>query len=343
MVEAAADLGLPPCADLNAAEPFGICASPYTVRDGRRLSTALAYLDPVRDRPNLTVLARTTALRLILDGTRVRGIELQGPDGPRTVVGEKVVLAAGVFHSPQLLALSGIGPSADLRALGIEVRVPLDGVGYGFQDHAVVRIGFAAGPELTEAVRIPKVRLIARSRPDLDLPDLHVLLRPAVRAADGSFLLPVSIHLLVHRSTGSVRLISSDPEALPVVDPGLLEHPDDRRAMVDGIGLVERFVAHPAVAGWYGPRVEPQAGAATDEHLLRTYGTYHHGVGTCRMGRTDDRAAVVGPDLRVHGVDGLLVADASVLPSIPHANTNLAAIMVAEIGARSIATAAPIG
>ncbi len=152
-------------------------------------------------------------------------------------------------------------------------------------------------------------------------------------------MLPVSLHLLEHRTTGHVSLASADPDDLPLVDPGLLRDPDDVRALVDGIGLVDRLTSHPALAAFYGPLLTPESPARWEEHVLTSYDTYHHGVGTCRIGPDGDPGAVVDPRLRVHGIDNLRVADASVLPTVPHANTNLAAIMVGEIAAREIARA----
>ena len=337
LLEAVAAVGLPRCPDLNVPEPLGVCASPYNVRDGIRQSTAVAWLDPARSRPNLDVAADTTAGRLVLAGRRVTGVELLTAAGPRSVEADTVVLAAGTYHSPQLLELSGIGRPAELARLGIPVAHELPGIGENLQDHGVVTVGYEGTPALRPEHVIPKVRLIVRSRDDLALPDLHVFFRPSVSRGGGTKLLPVSLHLLDHRSRGRVTLRSAEPDALPRVDPALVEHPDDVRALVDGMRLVERLTGHPALAAYYGPRVAPASGADLADHVRITYDSYHHGVGTCRMGPAGDPDAVVDGSLRVHGLGGLLVADASVLPTIPHANTNLAAILVGEMAARSIA------
>jgi choline dehydrogenase len=338
LIEAAQDLGLPRCDDLNVPEPFGVCASPYNLRDGRRQSTAVAYLDPARDRPNLEILADTAAVRLVLEGSRVCGIELRTPSGPEVVSADRVVLAAGVYHSPQLLELSGIGREAELSRLGIPLVHRLEGVGEGYQDHAVVYVTFQGTTDLREDYVIPKVRLIAKSRDDLPHPDLHVFMRPSIRMEGLPPMLPVSLHLLEHRSRGRVTLSSTDPEELPAVDAALLTDPEDVRALVDGIGLVDRLAKHPALAAFYGPMLTPESPDDWEEHVLASYSTYHHGVGTCRFGASDDPLAVVDPKLRVHGLENLWVADASVLPEIPHANTNLAAILVGEVAARNLAS-----
>jgi choline dehydrogenase len=340
LIAAAADAGLPVCHDLNVPEPVGVCASPYNVADGRRQSTAVAYLDPARGRPNLTIRPDTTVVRVLLEGGRACGVEVRDADGGGATIGARqVVVAAGVFHSPQVLIRSGIGPSDQLTAHGIARRVVREGVGRGYQDHAVVYITFQGTTELREDYVIPKVRLIATSDPDRATPDLHVFMQPSIRMEGLPPLLPVSVRLLEHRATGRVTLPSADPDDLPVVEPGLLQHPGDVDAMAGGIAFVRELVRHPALAEFYGDLVNPEPGADMREHILTSYISYYHGVGTCRIGPADDPLAVVDPSLRVHGLDGLWVADASVLPTVPHANTNLAAIMVGELGARSVAAA----
>lgn len=340
LIAAAGAAGLPLCHDLNVPEPIGVCASPYSILDGRRQSTAVAYLEPARERPNLTIRADTTAIRVLLEGDRACGVELRDTDGRTgTVRARDVVLAAGVFHSPQLLLRSGIGPSDELTAHDIASRVPLDGVGRGYQDHAVMYITFQGTTELREDHVIPKVRLIAKSDPARPTPDLHVFMHPAIRMEGMPPLLPVSVRLLEHRATGRVRLASADPDHLPIVEHALLRHPGDVDAMARGVAFVRELVRHPALAEFYGELVNPEPETDVLEHILTSYISYYHGVGTCRLGPPGDPLAVVDPNLRVHGVDRLWVADASVLPTVPHANTNLAAIMVGELGARAVAAA----
>jgi choline dehydrogenase len=338
LIRAAVALGLPECPDLNVPEPYGICASPYNVRDGVRQSTAVAYLDPARDRANLTIGADSQVTRLVLDGDRVTAVEVTIAGRSEVIEAGAVVLAAGVYHSPQLLMLSGIGPETELTRLGIPVRHRLDGVGENHHDHAVVYVTFRGTTELHEDHVIPKVRLIARSDPALPVPDLHVFLRPSVRMPGLPPMLPVSLHLLEHRSAGRVTLASTDPCDLPVVDAGLLRSDRDVRVLVDGIGLVERLARHPELAAFYGERITPAPGDDLEQHVRTSYETYHHGVGTCAFGPASDPRAVVDASLRVHGLEGLWVADASVLPTVPHANTNLAAILVGEIAARNLAS-----
>ena len=207
----------------------------------------------------------------------------------------------------------------------------------------MVYLTFEAGPDLRPEHVIPKVRLIAKSSPARDLPDLHVFLRQPVAARDATgeggpaLRLPVSIHLLEHRARGRVWLASADPLALPAVDPAILRDPGDVGAMVDAIGFVNRLAGHPRLARFYGALIDPVAPADWARHATSTFITYNHAVGTCRMGPSGDRLAVVDPALRVQGLENLWIADASVLPLIPHATTNLAATMVGEIAAREIA------
>jgi choline dehydrogenase len=338
LIAAAADAGLPICHDLNVPDPIGVCASPYNIVDGRRQSTAIAYLEAARERPNLGIRPETTAVRVLIEDGRACGVEVRGADGRTSTIGARsIVLTAGVFHSPQVLLRSGIGPADELTAHGIPQRTALEGVGRGYQDHAVVYVTFQGTTELREDYVIPKVRLIARSRPERPAPDLHVFMQPSIRMEGLPPLLPVSVRLLEHRARGRVRLASADPGELPIVEPALMQDRGDVDAMKDGITFVRELVRHPALAEFYGELVDPEPPADIREHILSSYISYYHGVGTCRIGGADDPLAVVDPSLRVHGVGGLWVADASVLPTVPHANTNLAAILVGELGARAVA------
>lgn len=339
LVAAADDLGIPHCEDLNGPEPYGICNSPYTIVDGRRQSAVNAFLDPARDRPNLEIAADTAARRLVLDGDRVTGVEVEGPGGRRVVAADRVVLSAGAYHSPHLLLLSGIGPEEALGAVGLPVRHRLDGVGENFQDHAVVYVTFQGTSELREDYLIPKVRLFVASDPAMDHGDLHVLMHPSIRMEGLPPLLPVSVRLVEHRSPGRLRLASADPGVLPAVEPAILQDPGDVAAMVAGMRFVERLVRHPRLARFYGDLLTPETADDFEEHARASYITYNHAVGTCRMGPAGDPLAVVGPDLRVHGLANLWVADASVIPVIPHAQTNFAATLVGEIAARSVGAA----
>lgn len=336
LLAASADFGLPPCDDLNVPEPLGVAASPYNIKNKRRQSTAVAWLEPARGRANLEILPDTLATRIVLDGDRAVGVELRTPHGPEVVEADEIVVSGGVFHSPQLLMLSGIGRPEHLERVGLPVLHPLEGVGENYQDHAVVYMTFESPVEEREDYVIPKVRLIARSDRSLGHGDLHVFMRPTIRMPGMPGLLPWSIHLLEHRSRGRVRLASTDPDDLPNVEPNLLEHPDDLRAMTNAMRFVTDLTSHAALQPYFGSLLQPEPAEDWAHYARATFTTYYHGVGTCRLGRKDDPLAVVDPRLRVRGLANVRIADASVLPAVPHANTNVSAIIAGEFAAREL-------
>jgi choline dehydrogenase len=339
MIEAARALGLPDCPYMNVPEPLGICASPDAIRDGRRQSTAVAYLESARVRPNLTILADTVATRLAVDGDRIVGVEVVAGGVARRIEAGAYVIACGVFHTPQLLQLSGIGPPAELERLGLAVRVPLDGVGENYQDHAVVCLTWEGTSAFREDWVVPKIRLIWRSDPALDHGDFHIFARPTIHMAGVAPMLPFSAHLLDHRSRGRLTLASTDPAADPIVRTALLEHPDDLETMVRAMEWIELLAAQPPMHEFYGRLLQPAPDEDLAAYARATYGCYYHGVGTCRFGSAADALAVVDPELRIHGLRNAWIADASVLPTLPHANTNVSAILVGEIAAQRLAQA----
>ncbi len=322
--------GVPYLDDVNRpGDTTGITAYPYTVSpDGRRISSASTVLAEARRSGALTVLGDATVLRVVLEAGRAVGVEVVRDGRTLELRADEVVLCAGVFHSPQLLQRSGIGPSDALAAAGVTPLVALPGVGPGFRDHAKVEVDLAYRPTAEDRAAGDagdglKLHLRLRSShagvdPDLDLGLRHL--------PEGGAVL--TVRLLDHRSTGEVLLDPDDPSGPPRVRSGLLRHPDDVAAVVDGIRIGVAILERPELGGRYalpGPR--PTVEDWT-QHALSTCGSYNHGVGTCRMGRDPADGAVVGPDLRVHNVPGLRVADASVLPMLPHANTNAAAALV---------------
>jgi choline dehydrogenase len=268
-------------------------------------------------------------------GRRVTGVRYAKDGAVRTVAGDKVVLSAGVYHSPQILMLSGIGPAAELERLGIPVVHALEGVGENYHDHAVVYMTFE-GPTHFEAEVVPRFRLMIKSDPGRPCADFHIITRPPVEMEGLRRMLPISLHLLEQRNRGRVYLASSDPLELPVVEARMLEHPDDIKAMISAMQFIYDLVQHESMKKYYGPLLQPGPNDDWAQFAQTTYDSYHHGVGTCMMGPADNPLAVVDQTLRVHGMDNLWVADASVMPTVAHANTNVTCIMIGEVASDRI-------
>lgn len=353
----------PPCADLTGACPEGYGLRQGTIRRGRRDSTANAFLHPALSRPNLTLLVDSPATRLLVEGGAATGVEiLSGAGMQRLHARGEVILSAGAIQSPQLLMLSGIGDAAELQHHGIAVRQHLPGVGGNYHDHLAIpvlmetRNTLSYGLSLRTAHRalwnllqyglwrdgplasnLFESTAFIRSRLESDRPDLQIVFQPA-RRNRGTFPLPlghgfaISSVGLYPRSRGRIRLASSDPAAAPLVDANFLSDPADLQPLLHGLKLARRlFAAEPfrqyqAREVAPGPQVIDDAGLA--DYVRRIAATAHHPVGTCRMGV--DAEAVVDPQLRVHGVTRLRVADASVFPHVVGGNTNAPVVMVAE-------------
>jgi choline dehydrogenase len=324
-------MGLPECPDLNGPAPYGVCASPFNIKGGRRQSTAVAYLSMARGRPNLHVVAEAAVTSLTVVGRRVQGVQYEKDGQIHSAVGDQVVLSAGVYHSPQLLMLAGVGPARELERLGVPVVNALEGVGENYHDHAVVYMTFEGPTPFQEDWVVPRFRLMYKS--DLRSPDgdFHINMRPPTEVPGISRMMPVSMHLLEQRNRGRVSLANTDPRELPLVDARMLEHPDDVEAMTTAMQFVDDLVHHESMKEWYGPLLQPGPKDNWTQFARANYGSYHHGVGTCMMGPAGDKMAVVDHKLRVHGMDNLWVADASIMPTVTHANTNLTCIMIGEL------------
>ncbi|WP_433285185.1 GMC family oxidoreductase [Pseudonocardia sp. CA-142604] len=335
-VEAAVEVGHPGATDLNNGLEEGVGWSEYNVVGGVRQSAADAYLVPALDRPNLAVATGAQARRLILDGGRCNGVEYTKDGELRTAsAAREVVLAAGAIGSPQLLLLSGIGPAAQLRDAGVDVAADLAGVGEGLHDHPMTTVGYRTTRPVRAAtfVRKPHVRL--RSDPALPI-DLHLIFSdtPApstgtLGAGDGYAM---RVALMTPFSRGSVRLNPADPEGAPLIDPNYLADERDVERMVVGVRRAREVGEAKAFSPWRDRELLPGSDvrddAACREFVRRSVTTYFHPVGTCRIGVDD--GAVVDPELRVRGVEGLRVADASVMPVIVSANTNATTLAIAE-------------
>lgn len=340
-LEAAIELGYEgrPDWDFNGAQQEnGAGFYQKSIRNGMRQSAADAFLPAAGERPNLVVQSFAQATRLLLEGRRVVGVEYL-VDGRRTVsrAEREVVLCAGVIESPKLLMLSGIGPADDLRRLGVPVVADLPGVGRNLHDHPRVSVVHKAlTPIPASSV---SAGLFVRSRPGLaaSSPDLHYYFGRGVDTPSPALV--VTVALGRPSSVGALTLTSADPLAPPRLDPHYLETAADVAALVEGVKIARSLIYTKAFAPWRGPAADPATDGRTDADLAayirRTSETMFHPVGTCRMGV--DAQAVVDPDLRVRGVAGLRVADASIMPTVVNAAINAACMMIGERAAAFVA------
>ena len=334
-VHAGQAVGLPFADDLDDIEAgVGIGPMPVNIVDGVRWNAAFAFLDPVRSVPSLTVAGDTTARRLVFDGTTVTGVEVDGPDGPQLIRARRVVVAAGAYHSPALLLRSGVGPAADLEALGLDVVVDRAGVGQHLLDHACVALNFYGKAdllrELSEKDWSPDEQSLGRARSSRcdDGPyDIHVFMVAGANTGHPG-LPPISLYggAMRARSEGCVTIRSADPAANPVIDHRYGTDPDgyDRAVLGESLALLRSMCAVPELAAILGD--EATAGDPMD-----TIVNYCHPAGTCKMGPAEDPYAVVDATGAVYGLHGVYVADASIMPAITRGNINLPTAM---IGAR---------
>ena len=330
--------GFPLTEDFNGAHAEGAGWHDLSISGGVRQSTAAAYLHPLRGRrPNLTVLTGARAQRLRLDGDRCTGVDYERGGELRTAHADvEVVLSAGAVDSPRLLLLSGIGPAAELEAAGVAVVHDLPGVGRNLHDHPLCGVVCeAAQPIPPGRTNHAETSLLWRSDtslpgPDMQLMFIHVPFHPPhLSAPANSFTLAVAT---VPEARGSIRLAGPDPATAPLIDPNYLGADSDVRRMVQGLQVAREIAATAPFAPWRAREVLPGSGvqdeAGLRAHLARGTGTYYHPVGTCAMGTGP--AAVVDPELRVHGLSGVRVADASIVPRLPAVNTNATTIVIGE-------------
>jgi choline dehydrogenase-like flavoprotein len=359
------EAGIPRIDDYNGTEQDGAALAQVTQRGGRRWSTADAYLRPARRRRNLDVLSGAQVVGLELEGTRAVGVRYRKGGEERVArVRREAILAAGALGSPQLLLLSGIGPSAELREHGIAVVADLPGVGENLQDHPyLVSVwDVPGGGSLADAERpralleyllrrsgpltstVAEAMAFVRSRPGLAQPDLQFHFAPAYFVDNGfeeydGHAITMGPALVDPRSRGRLSLCSADPTDKPRILTNTLAEPEDVAALVAGTRLSRRIAAAEPFAAVLGRELFPGADVQDDEEMAEDLRNrvelLYHPVGTCRIGA--DHKAVVDPELRVRGIDGLRVVDASVMPTIPSGNTNAPTIAVAERGADLIA------
>jgi choline dehydrogenase len=345
-IDAGRSSGMPYLDDLNVPEPEGVGPMNLNIKGGRRCSPADAYLRPVMGNRNLTVLTEAPAVKLTLTGTRCTGVEFL-LDGELCSVGasREVILCAGAIHTPRLLLLSGVGPHADLEPLGIDTVIDLPGVGRNLQDHLwIMGLCFEAKHPLPA----PNYNLggsagFLKSRPALDRPDLMVLPGQVPLVSDeiaARYPIPANAFVILPClvrpwSRGYLRLRTAAPDGPLEIQPNFLEDQADVEALATGVELGLDLASQPAyrdlIKRWVVPP-RRMSREATVAFVRRSCSSYLHPVGTCAMG--PGREAVVDAALRVRGIEGLRIADASVMPTVPSANTNAPSIMIGEFASR---------
>jgi choline dehydrogenase-like flavoprotein len=362
-IRSAIELGFARNDDFNGASQEGVGYHQTTTRNGRRCSTAVGYLRPAMQRSNLEIMTGALTEKIIFDGRRATGVIFRQDGRVITArAGREVILCGGAVNSPQLLMLSGIGPREHLTELGIPVLHHLPGVGQSLQDHYSAPIKLKCLMPITvndvmqSSVRKVKVglqymmfkngplamatspaALFARTRPELASPDIKCSISPfsADRPQDG--LHPWSgftmiAYQLRPESRGQIKLKTADPADPPAVYPTYLATDTDQRTIVAGLKLCRRLLANPHLQRFIQSEFLPGPAVQSDDQLLdfarQRGGTVYHPTSTCKMG--NDPTAVVDPELRVHGIDGLRVADASIMPTVVSGNTNAATIMIGE-------------
>ncbi|WP_285671439.1 choline dehydrogenase [Paralimibaculum aggregatum] len=363
-VRAGGEAGYPVLPDFNAGEQEGFGPVERSTHGGRRWSAARAYLHPARGRRNLTVVTGALAEAIVLERGRARGVRYRAGGQAATARAEReVILAAGAIGSPHLLQLSGIGPAAVLEAAGIAVRHDLPGVGENLNDHPDLVIqhrclepvsiypatrpgrSWLAGAEWAlrgtgpAATNHFEAGGFVRSRPEVEHPDLQFTFMP-LSVVPGTVEIrrehsfQVHIDLMRPRSRGHVRVRNADARQAPAILFNYLADPADRTDLRESVAILREVLSQPALARFAGPELFPGPGVtgrdAIDAWIAETLETCYHPVGTCRMGNGDAADAVVDPQCRLRGIDGLRVVDASIMPEIVSANTNATAIMIAE-------------
>lgn len=376
MIDAAVQAGVERVDDFNDGQAKGAGVFQVNYRDGRRSSIASNAIEPALRRPNLSLIMRAMVQRIVFEGRRARGVEYRLPDGSLhyAKAQREVLLCAGTIQSPQLLMVSGVGPAAQLQALGIPVVVDLPGVGANLQDHVCAPLSWRLKPGVrgmnskfrglglvgsvlrylatrTGPMMTPPAEFgcYLKSDPNLPYNDIQVFGLPVTGkpnsdpdigkapqpdSFDGMTLAPFQVRPF---SRGHVRLKSREMDQHPALTMNYLHDERDRRALIWSLRWLRDLVQQPALAGIVEAEVRPGPQVQTDDEWLSwmapMLSTGYHPVGTCRMGRADDPLAVCTPDLRVRGVEGLRVIDASVMPNIICGNTNATAVVIGDKGA----------
>jgi choline dehydrogenase len=361
---AAEEIGIARNSDFNGAEQDGAALYQVTQKNGARWSAADGYLQPARERSNLTVLTGAHATRVLIEGKRAVGVAfLRGGVAEEARADREVILAGGTVNSPQLLMLSGIGPASELQGAGISPMHDLPGVGKNLQDHPMVSVGYLCTQKISLdgaetlgnflrwlvwkngplASNVAEAGLFLRTRVGLAAPDLQLLFGPAYYRGHG--LVRRKEHcfgfgptLITPESRGTISLRSTNPRDAPAIRANYLSTDADLRTMIAGVRLARRLAHAKSFDQFRGEELHPGAAMTSDaeiaEFLRNELETLYHPVGTCKMGV--DGLAVVDAQLRVRGIEGLRVVDASIMPRVPAGNTNAPVIMIAEKAAEMI-------
>ena len=366
-VAAAQAAGYPFNPDYNGATQEGVGYFQLTARNGQRCSSAVAYLNPARKRPNLRIITRAMTTRILFEGRRAVGVEWRGADGGLWTARARarVVLSAGAIGSPQILMLSGLGAAEHLRGHGITPLVDLPGMGRNLQDHLQARLVFKTRrPTLNDEVRNPvnKLRIglryiltrsgpmamaaslatgFLRTSPDVATPDIQFHIQPWSADSPSEGVHPfsaftASVCQLRPESRGHLELRSADPARAPLIHPNYLATPTDCRTLVEGVRIARRIAREAPLTAEISQEYRPGADVADSDDaaildwLRGSATTIYHPTGTCKMGPDGDALAVVDARLNVRGVTGLSVADCSIMPEIVSGNTNAPAIMIGE-------------
>ncbi len=346
VLDAAPAIGLPPIADFSDLDiDHGLGAGPVNISDRLRWNASFAYVDPVRDLPNFSLMAETIVDRLLIDRQHAVGVVVRGPNGVQEIFGDQVVLAGGAYGTPLLLQRSGIGDPDLLEALGIEVQVELPGVGRNLQDHPALSVDYTGTPELTALLDdfvaqggLPReegtIGLFSSGRCDGPF-DMH-LYPIAHRNGPGDWSVFIATGVMAAKSAGRIRISSPDPDAAPLIEHCYLTDPEgyDLDALCDGLEMARALGAAEPLASLIGIEKGPFVDCRSREQLRAqiplSSGHDYHPSSTCKMGPSSDSLAVVDADGAVYGINDLTIADASIFPSVTWANTNLPALAVAE-------------
>jgi choline dehydrogenase len=362
--------------DYNSGEQEGFSHLQYTQKNGRRWSSAKAYLDPARGRSNLTIVTDATTTSLTIEGKRCTGITyLKNGVESQVRANAEVIVSAGAVQSPQILEVSGIGRPEVLQAAGVTVIHELLGVGENLQDHFAVRMIWKVTKPITlnersrglyvvkEAIRYAftgrgilssspaLVCGYVKTRPDVIAPDIQYQFiaasysDPTIRKLDPYPGMTVNVCIARPNSRGTIHITSSDPKNPPKIQPNFLSDPSDWQTITAGMKICRRIIQNDAFDEYRGEELHPGKDVQSDDQWLdfarRRGQTVFHPVGTCKMGPASDATAVVDHTLRVHGIAGLRVVDASIMPNIVSANTNAAVLMIAEKAANMILSTDP--